>query len=157
MSENVMSTEKKPGDSRDANAPSAALKRMGETLLGTWKLTGGAEGEIRYEWAEGGFFLIQHVDLKVFGRRIKGVEIVGHLHRVGEEPSAEIWTRFYSFCDGLTLDYVYELDGGALTIWFMKKGSDNRYKGEFSKDGTSFRGAWAWPGGGYEVTGTRLK
>lgn len=152
-----MSNEKKPAGSREAKTPSPALQRMGETLLGEWKLTGGAEGEIRYEWAEGGFFLIQHVNLTAFGRRIRGIEIIGHLHRVGEDPSEEIWTRFYSFGDGLTLDYVYELDGRELTIWFMKKGSDNRYKAEFSRDWHSFKGAWAWPGGGYEVTGTRLK
>jgi NAD(P)-dependent dehydrogenase (short-subunit alcohol dehydrogenase family) len=58
--------------------------------------------------------------------------------------------------DGLTLDYVYELDGRTLTIWFMRKDSDNRYKGTFSKDGKAFKGAWAWPGGGYEVSGTRI-
>lgn len=40
-----------------------------EKLLGTWKLTGDVSGEIPYEWAEGGFFLIQHVDLIYFGRR----------------------------------------------------------------------------------------
>ena len=151
-----MNAKKESPHSRGANAPSVALQRVGKTLLGTWKLTGGAEGEIRYEWAEGGFFLIQHVDLTV-GRKIKGIEIIGHLQRVGENPSEEIWTRFYSFYDGLTLDYVYELDGKTLSIWFMKKGSDNRYKAEFSKDGNSFKGAWAWPGGGYEVTGIRIK
>ena len=48
-----------------------------------------------------------------------------------------------------------KLDGKTLLIWFMKKGSDNRYKGEFSQNGNSFKGAWAWPGGGYEVTGIR--
>lgn len=152
-----MNEKKRPATPREADIPSPALKRLGETLLGTWRLAGGAEGEIRYEWAEGGFFLIQHVDLKAFGRTIKGIEMIGHLHRVGEKPSEEVWTRFYSFSDGLTLDYVYELDGKTFTIWFTNKGSDNCYKGEFSEDGNSFKGAWAWPGGGYEVTGTRLK
>jgi hypothetical protein len=85
--------------------------------------------EIRYEWAEGGFFLVQHVDLTV-GRKLKGIEIIGRLQRVGENPSEEIWKRFCSFYDGLTVDYVYELDGKALLIWFMKKGSDNRYTAE---------------------------
>jgi len=152
-----MSTEKKTTSSRDVNAPSAALKRIGEIFVGAWNLSGGAKGTIRYEWADGGFFLIQHVDLTIFGRRIRGIEMIGHLHRVAEDPSDDIWTRFYSFGDGLTLDYVYELDGKTLTIWFMKKGSDNRYVGEFSKDGNSFEGAWAWPGGGYEVTGIRTR
>jgi hypothetical protein len=135
--------------------PSPALEHLGDKLVGTWKLTGGAEGTIRFEWQEGGHFLFQHIDLTVLGRHIKGVEVIGHLHRVSEEPSAEIWTRFYSFLDGLTLDYVYELDGNALTIWFMKKNSDNLYRGTFSADGKSYSGAWSWPGGGYEMTATR--
>ncbi|MGA7079782.1 MAG: hypothetical protein WBY61_13785, partial [Terriglobales bacterium] len=54
---------------RDAGT-SAALKGIGDALVGTWKLSGGAEGIIRYEWMEGGRFLFQHVDLKVFGRQI---------------------------------------------------------------------------------------
>jgi hypothetical protein len=102
-------------NARDA-APSAALKGIGGALVGTWKLSGGAEGVIRYEWMEGGRFLVQHADLKAFGRQIKGIEAIGNLHRVGEQPSEDVWTRFYSFLDGLTLDYVYELRGKELTI-----------------------------------------
>jgi hypothetical protein len=141
---------------RDA-APSAALKCIGDALAGTWQLSGGAEGVIRYEWAEGGRFLIQHVDVKVFGRQIKGIEMIGHLHRVGEPPSEEVWSRFYSQLDGLTLDYVYELRGKELTIWFMKKRSDNRFVATFADDGQSYTGAWAWPGGGYAITGMRIE
>lgn len=126
-------------------------------LVGTWQLSGGAEGVIRYEWMEGGRFLLQHVSLQVLGRQIKGMEVIGHLHRVGEQPSDEIWTRFYSFLDGLTLDYVYELNGRELTIWFMRKDSDNRFVGTFSSEGHSYTGAWVWPGGGYQVTGKRIK
>ncbi len=136
--------------------PSSALQRLGQAIAGSWKISGGANGSIRYEWAEGGMFLIQHVELTVFGRAIRGMEFVGHLHRVGEEPTAEIWSRFYSFRDGLTLDYVYELNDKKFTIWFMRKGSDNRFVGAFSDDGRSYEGAWAWPGGGYEVTATRI-
>lgn len=124
-------------------ATSAALKSIGNALLGTWKLSGGAEGRIRYEWMEGGRFLIQRVDLKAFSRQIKGIEVIGHLHRVGQQPSEDVWTRFYSALDGLTLDYVYELHGKELTIWFMKKNSDNRFVGTFSDDGESYTGAGA--------------
>ena len=152
-----MAEHKQPMKAHSNAAPSSALRRLGDVLLGTWRLTGGAEGTIRFEWLEGGHFLIQHIDLKVLGRQIKGIEVLGHLHRVNEPPTDEIWTRFYSFHDGLTLDYVYELDGHALTIWFMKKNSDNRYRGTFSAGGESFSGAWSWPGGGYEVTGSRIK
>jgi hypothetical protein len=138
------------------SASIAALKCLGDALVGTWKLRGGAEGVIRYEWIEGGRFLIQHVDLTALGKQIKGIEVIGHLHRIGEPPSQDVWTRFYSALDGLTLDYVYELHGNELTISFMKKNSDNRFVGTFSNDWRSYSGAWAWPGGGYEVTGKRV-
>jgi hypothetical protein len=107
---------------------------------------------------EGGFFLIQSVDFEHDGHKVRGIEIIGHEQKFGEEPSADIKTRFYSFLDGMTLDYVYELDGDTLTIWGGEKGSLAYYKGMFSADGNTIAGAWVYPGGGgYESTTTRLK
>jgi hypothetical protein len=126
-----------------------------DKLIGKWKVSGDAKGQIEYKWAEGGFFLVQDVDLEYGGKQIRGIEMVGYLHRVAEAPSKEIWSRFYSYLDGLTLDYVYEFAGDTLTIWFGKKDSDNFYKGKISED--SFNGAWQWPGGGYSVTGKKIK
>ena len=71
-------------------------------------------------------------------------------------PVRRAWRTTWGFLDGFTLDYVYELDGNALTIWFMKKNSDNRYRGTFTADGTSYTGAWSWPGGGYNVAASRI-
>jgi hypothetical protein len=128
-----------------------------ERLVGTWRLSGEAKGLISYEWAEGGLFLLQRFDLEIFGRKIKGLEVIGHLQPLGEKPTKEIWTRVYSYLDGLTLDYVYELVDDKFIIWFRRKGSDNRMKGSFGPDGDTFTGAWAWPGGGYSFTWTRVK
>ena len=129
-----------------------------DRLVGTWKQSGGIDGEITYEWTEGGFFLIQHVDLESDGRKIKGIEIIGHIQLFGEEPSKDIKSRFYSFLDGMTLDYVYEVEGDTLTIWGGEKGSPAYYKGTFSDDGDTLTGGWVYPGGGgYEATTTRVK
>jgi hypothetical protein len=128
-----------------------------ERLVGVWEVSGEAQGEVRYEWMEGGFFLMQHFDLRHGGRKIKGIEVIGHLQRLGEEPSKEIWTRVYSFLDGLTLDYVYELEGDTLTIWGGEKGSPAYYQGKFSADGNTLTGGWVWPGGGYKTVTTRVK
>jgi hypothetical protein len=87
--------------------PNPDLKNL-DKLVGTWKVFGGAQGEVTYEWMEGGFFLIQHVDLEHDGRQIKGIEIIGHLRPFGEAPSEDIKSRFYDNM-GNTLDYVYEL------------------------------------------------
>jgi len=128
-----------------------------DRLVGTWQVSGEAQGQVQYEWAEGGFFLIQHFDLVHGGRKIKGVEFIGHLHRLEEDPGEEIRTRVYSFLDGLTLDYVYELEGDTLTIWGGEKGSPAYYRGKFSDDSSTLAGAWVWPGGGYKTTTTRVR
>jgi uncharacterized protein YndB with AHSA1/START domain len=129
-----------------------------DRLVGTWRLTGGTEGICSYEWMEGGFFLAQHIDLEQYGQKIKGLEIIGHWHPFGEEPDKEIRSRFYSFFDGMTLDYVYELRGDTLTIWGGERGSPAYYQGKFSDDGDTVAGAWVYPdGGGYESVSTRIK
>ena len=138
------------------STPNPDLESL-DRLIGTWKQSGGIEGEITYEWTEGGFFLIQHVDLEQDGQKIRGMEIIGHLQLFGEEPSKDIKSRFYSFLDGMTLDYVYEIEDDTLTIWGGEKGSPAYYKGTFSADGNTLTGSWVYPGGGgYEATTTRV-
>lgn len=137
-------------------APNPDLKSL-DRLVGTWNVadpsgSGAAQGTVRYEWMEGGFFLVQHVDLQ----HAKGIEIIGHEQVFGAAPSEHIQSRFYSFVDGMTLDYVYEVDGNTLTIWGGEKGSPAYYKGTFSDDGNTLAGAWVYPGGGYESISTRI-
>ena len=136
--------------------PDPDLKSL-DRLVGSWEISGGAQGKTTYEWMEGGFFLIQHVDLEQYGQKIKGIEIIGHERQFGAEPSEDIKSRFYDNM-GNTLDYVYELDGDTLTIWAGGKGSPAYYKGKFSDDGNTMTGAWVYPGGGgYDSTATRVK
>ena len=136
--------------------PSPDLRNLG-TLVGTWKVSGGAQGRVTFEWMEGGFFLIQHVDLVHHAQRIKGIEIIGHERPFGAEPSEEIKSRFYSNT-GDTLDYVYELEGNTLTIWAGEKGSPAYAKGSFSDDGDTLSSEWVYPGGGgHRLTMTRSK
>ena len=135
--------------------PAPDLKGL-DRLVGTWGLSGGAQGRVTYEWMEGGFFLIQRVDLEQYGQRIKGIEVIGHEKPFGAEPSEEIRSRFYSNT-GDTLDYVYELEGDTLTIWGGERGSPAYYRGTFSDDGDTLSDAWHLPGGGgYEATSTRV-
>lgn len=132
--------------------PNPDLKSL-DRLVGTWKVTGGAEGQTTYEWMEGGYFLIQHVDL---GGE-KGIEIIGHEQKYGQEPSADIKSRYYGAM-GSTFDYVYEIQGNTLMIWFGEKGSPAFYKGTFSADGNTLTGEWVYPGGGgYSSVARRIK
>jgi len=139
-------------DNLQAPTPSPDLQSL-DRLVGIWKVSGGAQGTITYEWMEGGFFLMQQVDLGVN----KGLEIIGHEQKFGEEPSQDIKSRYYG-SDGVTFDYVYELEGDTLTIWGGERGSPAYYRGEFSRDGNTLSGRWVYPGGGgYESTATRVK
>lgn len=127
-----------------------------EPLVGTWTLSGESTGTMTYAWMEGGFFLLQHLDMEHAGHRIKGLEVIGQLRPFGAEPSADIMSRFYS-STGDTLDYVYDVTGTTLMIWGGERGSPAYFTGTFSADGTSCTGAWVFPGGGgYTSTMTRV-
>jgi hypothetical protein len=132
------------------------MKRL-DRLVGTWQISGGSTGTVSYEWLDGGFFLVQHVDLQQDGMAIRGIEIIGHERSYGAEPSADVKSRYYDNM-GNTFDYVYELEGDTLTIWAGGKGSPFYYRGEFSADGNSASGRWVYPdGGGYDSFMTRAK
>ncbi|UVS79583.1 hypothetical protein [Actinokineospora sp. UTMC 2448] len=135
--------------------PSADLQAL-DRLVGTWAVTGGVEGTVRYEWMPGGFFLLQHVELTQFGQQVTGLEVIGNLRPFGEPVGEDVVSRFYD-ATGNTFDYVYELAGDTLTIWGGAKGSPAYYRGAFSPDGTTVTGGWVYPGGGgYSSTMTRV-
>jgi hypothetical protein len=134
--------------------PSSGVRAL-DRLIGTWKVTGGAEGEVTYRWMEGGYFLLQDVRLEQFGQVTTGIEVIGNLRPFGEEPSADVHSRYYDNT-GATLDYVYELDGDTLTIWGGEKGSPVKFVGTFDETGDVMTGEWDYAGqGGYESTMTR--
>jgi hypothetical protein len=137
------------------STPDPALKRLGDALLGMWEISGDARGQATYEWMDGGFFLIQHIDLE-HGQKNKGIEIIGREQKFGDPPSKDIKSRYYG-STGETFDYVYELDGNTLTIWGGERGSPAFYRGKISADGNTLKGSWQWRGGGYETTSTRVK
>jgi hypothetical protein len=134
--------------------PSVEMRRL-DRLVGTWTVTGGATGTVTYEWMDGGFFLLQRVELEQDGTQVTGFEVIGHERPFGEGSSADVRSRFYD-STGNTFDYVYELDDGTLTIWAGEKGSPAYFEGTFSQDGVAVTGAWVYPGGGgYDSTMTR--
>ena len=127
-----------------------------QPLVGTWRVVGGAQGEVAFEWMDGGYFLIQRVDLQQDGQRVTGVEYIGRERKFGEAPGDDITSRYYDTM-GNTFDYVYELEADVLTIWAGERGSPAYFEGRFDADGTTIAGAWVYPGGGgYGSTMTKV-
>jgi len=58
--------------------PSEAVAALAR-LVGSWTVTGEAQGTVRYEWMPGRFFLLQHVQLTEYGQQTTGLEVIGHL------------------------------------------------------------------------------
>ena len=87
---------------------------------------------------------------------VSGLEVIGHDHPYGREPSPEVRSRFYSDT-GDTLDYVYELQGDVLVIWSGEVDSPAYFRGTFDETGDVITGAWTYPGGvGDTAVMTRL-
>ena len=132
------------------DARTAALRTL-DRLVGTWTVSGpgGLRGEVRYEWMDGGAWLVQQVDLRG-DDPTRGVEYIGW-----DEDAGELRSHYFAAA-GELLEYTYRVEDDVLRIWFGGTDSPARYEGRFSPDGTVNSGAWQWPGGGYASTMTRV-
>jgi hypothetical protein len=128
-----------------------------DRLVGTWKVSGGAQGRVTYEWMEGGFFLLQHVELEQYGQRIKGMEVIGtngrsaaSRARTSSPGSTTIWATPSTMCMSWT---ATPLPSGA-----ARRAPRPTTRGTFSQDGNTISGAWVYPDdGGYESTSSRVE
>ncbi len=66
--------------------------------------------------------------MHVFGHDVGGLEVIGHLQPWVGAVTGGLVAGVY-FSDGRTPDFVYEMTGNDLTIWFRHKGSDNFMRG----------------------------
>lgn len=65
-------------DPRQPAEPNPALRSL-DRLVGAWDVSGPEMGgRVTFEWMEGGFFLVQRVDLVHGGSRVRGVEYIGY-------------------------------------------------------------------------------
>jgi hypothetical protein len=134
--------------------PNPALKKL-DCLIGRWKNSGDAQGSSEYEWMEGGFFLIQRFDFRMGRRRFKGIEYIYF-----DEDTKTLRSHLMDNA-GHDFTYTRDIGGNILTIWFGEKGSDNFYRGRFSRDRNIITGRWQWPegpgkSGGYQLNLTRV-
>jgi hypothetical protein len=79
-------------DTTQVEPPAAAadLKALGDRLVGSWEVSGEAEGETSWEWMEGGFFLVQRGWSRREGNEQTYVQIIGYDRFPGSAPAEEI-------------------------------------------------------------------
>ena len=127
-----------------------------EPLVGRWRVESDmVQGETEFEWFEGGFFLVQRVELSRGSHRISGVEYIGY-----DEETKSLRSHFMDN-NGSNFTYTWELSGDALWTWFGERDSTNFFRGKFNADKSSYEGAWQWPDGqgghgGYRAVMCRL-
>ncbi len=137
------------------------LQRL-DKFVGTWRLhhralDTGEEwgGQDTYDWLAGGFYLASHHE--EFGRDITGIMLIGYERAWGSAtPSPDLIGHWFEGSTGNHFRYVWEVGDDAYTFWFGEQGGEASFHGTFSADRRTITGAWWWPGGGYELTMTRI-
>ena len=118
-----------------------------DRLIGHWREHGPeVDGWNKYEWMEGGFFLIHTYELTNFGELHRGVEYIGH-----DADSDELIVRLMG-SDGSRFHYVWEIEGDAYNGWLGDRGASDHFTSRFVSD-DRIEGAWHWPDAGTGVTG----
>lgn len=144
-----------------APAPHSALREL-DVLEGTWRLetrdlTGGtaAVGTITRRWLPGGHFLVQEMTMD--GQERGGTEYIGYDHAQQTLRSMLFGSDGPGpFCP-YALEYIWQVEGDALTVWHGAKGSPARFTGTIDRAAGTVVGRWEWPGGGYQATETRYE
>lgn len=131
--------------------PHPALMRLAH-LVGSWRNDGAVPGTSTYRMGLGGHYLIQEFRTTTpRGRKLTGIEYV-----TWDEDTQTLRSHLMAD-DGSNFSYTHQVDeDGTHWTWFGDKGSANFFKGRLSEDGKTIEGRWQWPGGGFDVTSTRL-
>ena len=157
MTQDGSTTDEQTAHTELPPMPNAALRCL-DVLVGTWDVSGRGDrtneaihGQAIFAWMEGGFFLIQQVDLIQAGADIKAIEYIGY-----DAPSKSLRSHYFDNT-GNIFENVWEVIDQTLTIWAGQIGASASFKSKISDDASSIMGRWEWPGGGYELCMAKIQ
>jgi hypothetical protein len=146
--------------------PDPALKAL-DPFVGTWSMKGhllGSDeenivGQATFRWLEGGFFLLQDVELDFAGMfEVKSHELVGY-----DPETAAFSSLVFSNLSPSPLPYRWEVQDRTVRISVNYGPLDATFSGEMSEDRNTFSGGWRPSPGAdetvnvpYDIAGTRL-
>jgi len=129
--------------------PNPELYKL-DKLVGIWNVSGEVRGQVSYSWMEGGFFLVQYVDIE----GAKGLEFIGY-----DEDSGMLKSHYFDG-DGKVLQYTYEISDTDHIITIDMPGIKGSFIGKYSNNGNTITGSWHWIQGieemGYRAVFSRL-
>jgi hypothetical protein len=119
--------------------PDPALKRL-EKLVGTWKLSGqtpdrkhSVKGKTTIKWAPGGFFMLQHGEIRLGNFKVHSLEIIRY------DPRTKVFPGYvFSELSEKPAEYWWDVKGNIVRHWT----ADAVYTGKFSKNGRVLVGGW---------------
>ena len=124
----------------DEPRPNPALRVLNR-LSGTWIVSGEAHGEVTFSWMEGGFFMVQEINL--IGT--KGIEFIGY------DAESETLRSHYFDCKGRILEFTYQVSETEHIVSIQMQAVKGEFKGKFSNDGKTISGNWRLTKDGVEM------
>lgn len=117
-------------------------------LEGEWEVGSpqfsGARGEARFEWMDGGAFLVQ--------RSLAPDPAPDSTWIFGSDDAADSHTVLYYDERGVSRVYRASLRESTWRVWRDAPGFSQRFTGRLSRDGTTIEGAWEWSADGVSWT-----
>ncbi|MES2110227.1 MAG: hypothetical protein V4577_15825 [Bacteroidota bacterium] len=120
--------------------PNPELHKL-DRLVGIWNVSGEVCGQVSYSWMEGGFFLVQYVDIE--GE--KGLEFIGY-----DEDSGALKSHYFDG-DGKVLEYNYDITDTDHIITIDMPHIQGSFHGKYSNNGNTISGRWYWKQGDEEM------
>ena len=120
--------------------PNPELQKL-DKLVGIWNVSGEVCGQVSYSWMEGGFFLVQYVDID----GAKGIEFIGY-----DEESGKLKSHYFDD-DGKVLEYTYNINNTDHIIMIAMAGITGKFEGHYSNNGNTISGRWHWTQDGEEM------
>jgi hypothetical protein len=92
-------------------------------------------GQYRFEWLEGGAFLMMHSE-------VEDPHVPDAVAVIGRDNSVETYSMLYYDTRGVSRIYEMSLEEGVWKLWRNSPDFSQRFTGRFSEDGDTITASW---------------
>lgn len=113
-----------------------------DKLVGIWEVSGDVKGQVNFSWMEGGFFLVQFIDVE----GTKGLEFIGF------DEEAQTFRSHYFDGAGKVLQYTYQITDTDHIVTIDNPAVRGGFDGKYDNNGNTIAGCWHWIQNGEEFS-----